>query len=257
MAEAASEDPADGPASPSAGKPSSPGTRARAKAWERQADENERHVSQINHRASPGLHGPEQGEPADGEADEFDASAPAHSVVFLLHSGQPLSYITSLIRAEGPSPEASPHLRDQVDSSDPSSQLAPTPDNVKGAGAAARAEEKHRRDPTGEPPISFHTRTGDKKRWSPSTGIGDFLRDAARIGSFAIKIGQREIEVNVPSFEDRTRFLRASLYSKTVSSSPFEHGAFSLVTDCGCASLMPVRNRATGQDQGRMRPPCS
>lgn len=44
--------------------------------------------------------------------------------------------------------------------------------------------------------------------------MGDFLRDAARIGSFVIKIGSREVRVTVPSFEDRTRFLRSSLYSK-------------------------------------------
>jgi calcium uniporter protein, mitochondrial len=37
-----------------------------------------------------GLHGPENGEPADEEAKEFDSKAPGKSVVFLLHSGQPL-----------------------------------------------------------------------------------------------------------------------------------------------------------------------
>lgn len=36
------------------------------------------------------LHGPENGEPSDDQSLEFDSRAPAKSVVFLLHSGQPL-----------------------------------------------------------------------------------------------------------------------------------------------------------------------
>lgn len=163
--------------------------------------------------SKPLLHGSEQGEPADDPGEEFDAKVPAHSVIFLLHSGQPLSYIASLIEAEGP-----------------------------GFG-----DEKSTKPKT----ITFHSRVTDSKRWSPSTSIGDFMRDAARIGSFAIRLKppeeddarkayedqeeqhgkesarnrKREIEnnylqprtiqVNVPSFEDRSRFLRSSLYSKT------------------------------------------
>ncbi|MCO5549518.1 hypothetical protein L7F22_002990 [Adiantum nelumboides] len=159
------------------------------------------------------LHGSEQGEPADDPAEEFDAKVPAHSVVFLLHSGQPLSYIASLIEAEGP-----------------------------GFGDDKGTKPKS---------ITFHSRVTDSKRWSPSTSIGDFMRDAARIGSFAIRLkppteedsrkayeeqedregrksaqsqkGEieknylqpRSIQINVPSFEDRSRFLRSSLYNKT------------------------------------------
>ncbi|PWN90498.1 hypothetical protein FA10DRAFT_260324 [Acaromyces ingoldii] len=134
-----------------------------------------------------GLHGPEMGEPADDPASEFDARAPAHSVVFLLHSGQPLSYVASLIEAEGP-----------------------------GFGDEVVAKD-----------ISFHSRRYDSKRWSPATSIGDFLRDAARIGSFVIRLNPkgtssspsdiepRNIFVSVPSFEDRTRYLRSTLYAKT------------------------------------------
>lgn len=145
------------------------------------------------------LHGSEMGEPADDPSLEFDAKVPAHSVVFLLHSGQPLSYIASLIEAEGP-----------------------------GFGDEAGTKPKE---------ITFHSRATDSKRWSPSTSIGDFMRDAARIGSFAIRLKPpeekdarqddgdsstephdlqpRNIVVSVPSFEDRTRFIRAALYSKT------------------------------------------
>ena len=132
--------------------------------WELRADAGER-VSQIDPQSGPKasggalskkkskkdsanpqqrltLHEPEMGEPADDEAIEFDAKAPAHSVVFLLHSGQPLSYISSLIEAEGP-----------------------------GFGSQSSVPPQQ---------ITFHSRSTDSKRWSPATSIGDFLQDAAR-----------------------------------------------------------------------------
>ena len=50
-------------------------------------------------------------------------------------------------------------------------------------------------------------------RWSSSTEIGDFIRDAARGKEFAVEIeGEREgIRVGVPSFNDRTHYLRLRL----------------------------------------------
>ncbi|KAK4545983.1 hypothetical protein LTR36_002547 [Oleoguttula mirabilis] len=50
-------------------------------------------------------------------------------------------------------------------------------------------------------------------RWSPSTEIGDFIRDAARGKEFAVDIeGAAEpIYVGVPSFQDRTYYLRMRL----------------------------------------------
>jgi hypothetical protein len=50
-------------------------------------------------------------------------------------------------------------------------------------------------------------------RWSSSTEIGDFIRDAARGTEFIIEIegADREIRVDVPSFNDRTHYLRANL----------------------------------------------
>ena len=53
-------------------------------------------------------------------------------------------------------------------------------------------------------------------RWSSSTEIGDFIRDAARGQEFAIEIegAPEEIRVGVPSFKDRTYYLRMRL-SKT------------------------------------------
>ena len=50
-------------------------------------------------------------------------------------------------------------------------------------------------------------------RWSSSTEIGDFIRDAARGKEFAVEIegAEKEIRVGVPSFNDRTHYLRLRL----------------------------------------------
>lgn len=60
---------------------------------------------------------------------------------------------------------------------------------------------------------------GDKQgsrkfvRWSSSTEIGDFIRDAARGQEFAVEIegAPNDIRVGVPSFNDRTYYLRMRL----------------------------------------------
>lgn len=62
---------------------------------------------------------------------------------------------------------------------------------------------------------------GEKRkfvRWSSSTEIGDFIRDAARGKEFIIEIegADRETRIAVPSFNDRTHYLRARL-RKTAS----------------------------------------
>lgn len=54
-------------------------------------------------------------------------------------------------------------------------------------------------------------------RWSSSTEIGDFIRDAARGKEFAVEIeGEDEgIRVGVPSFSDRTHYLRVRLQKRS------------------------------------------
>ncbi|KAG4217730.1 hypothetical protein PC116_g33790, partial [Phytophthora cactorum] len=53
----------------------------------------------------------------------------------------------------------------------------------------------------------------DWVRWSSSTEIGDFIRDAARGREFAIEIAghDTEMRVDVPSFNDRTHYMRVRL----------------------------------------------
>lgn len=59
------------------------------------------------------------------------------------------------------------------------------------------------------------TKDGERKfvRWSSSTEIGDFIRDAARGQEFAVEIegAPNDIRVGVPSFNDRTYYLRMRL----------------------------------------------
>ena len=58
-------------------------------------------------------------------------------------------------------------------------------------------------------------KNGQRKfvRWSSSTEIGDFIRDAARGQELAIEIkgAPNDIRVGVPSFNDRTYYLRMRL----------------------------------------------
>ena len=64
-----------------------------------------------------------------------------------------------------------------------------------------------------EPTTSSSSSNPHLIRWSPSTEIGDFIRDAAQAKEFAVEIeGQgAQILVGVPSFNDRTHFLRQRL----------------------------------------------
>lgn len=124
-------------------------------------------------------------------------SKPAPPTVLLLHPSQPLSHVSRLILAS----------------------LAPS-----------------------TPSISFQNKStsGQNIQWSHSTDIGDFIKDAARHAEFSIHFTQEDdrtapaqnkkddtrdvdehksdgehtetiIEVEVPTFADRTRFLRRRL----------------------------------------------
>lgn len=71
-------------------------------------------------------------------------------------------------------------------------------ESYSGQGQAAPSDEK-----------------ADRKfvRWSSSTEIGDFIRDAARGQEFAVEVegAPEDIRVGVPSFNDRTFYLRMRL----------------------------------------------
>lgn len=86
-------------------------------------------------------------------------------------------------------------------------------------------------------------------RWSPSTEIGDFIRDAARGKEFAVDIeNAAPIYVGVPSFKDRTYYLRmrlrktgkriAQLADVKKECDELAHKGAQRVAQCGFAGLI-------------------
>ena len=83
-------------------------------------------------------------------------------------------------------------------------------------------EKAQKRDSLGDGGVQSYTgagregsgeNTGEFVRWSSSTEIGDFIRDAARAKEFEVEIegNPKAIKVAVPSFNDRTFYLRQRL----------------------------------------------
>ena len=138
-------------------------------------------------------------------------------LALLVHPQQPLSYLERLIQSEIPSisnekgdnrpPNVSFRAIDSKDSAigspektkeeeDEENQESSGVESYSGAGREAEGD--------GE---------GDFVRWSSSTEIGDFIRDAARAKEFEVEIegSPRLLKVAVPSFNDRTHYLRQRL----------------------------------------------
>jgi calcium uniporter protein, mitochondrial len=145
-------------------------------------------------------------------------------LALLVHPQQPLSYLERLIQAELPSITTAkgenriPNISfkaveaedDKIkpkkkvtdeESTDPTTSSRGGPgeggvESYSGAGREAKGND-----------------SGKFVRWSSSTEIGDFVRDAARAKEFIVEIegGPREIMVGVPSFNDRTFYLRQRL----------------------------------------------
>ncbi|KAI1620343.1 hypothetical protein EDD37DRAFT_569603 [Exophiala viscosa] len=144
-------------------------------------------------------------------------------LALLVHPQQPLSYLERLIQAELPTittdkgdsrvpsvsframesknddikpKEKLPEEQDQTNQSKDQSQSHRGVETYSGAGREGKGEDE-----------------GDFVRWSASTEIGDFIRDAARAKEFEVEIegGSGAIKVAVPSFNDRTFYLRQRL----------------------------------------------
>ncbi|KAH7040566.1 uncharacterized protein B0I36DRAFT_12426 [Microdochium trichocladiopsis] len=153
-----------------------------------------------------------------GNTGEFRALGQNQDIqplALLIHPQQPLSYLERLIQAELP-PTTDKDGREKM------------PNVYFLAEAAERDEDGEQRENHSDqdkdshvvsysglgregeaPPPDSHE---DWVRWSSSTEIGDFIRDAARGREFAIVVdGQSEMRVSVPSFNDRTHFMRVRL----------------------------------------------
>lgn len=144
-------------------------------------------------------------------------------LALLVHPQQPLSYVERLIQAELP-----PVVEDGKEKI-PSVYFRAEDTESGDNKPTTRSEAKHRDEqdasksnsPTHVESYSGLGREGpdrdgsDKNwvRWSNSTEMGDFIRDAARGREFAIEVEGYHVEmrVSVPSFRDRTYYMRAQL----------------------------------------------
>ncbi|KAB5585113.1 hypothetical protein GE09DRAFT_1069379 [Coniochaeta sp. 2T2.1] len=156
-------------------------------------------------------------------------------LALLVHPQQPLSYVERLIQAELPpviedGKEKIPNVYFRAEDTEGSSSEGTTQSELKhrqetnqpSASAAASGDQQ---TPDNVASFSGLGREGPKRehkeknwvRWSSSTEMGDFIRDAARGREFAIEVEGYGIEmrVGVPSFNDRTYYMRMRLRKMT------------------------------------------
>ncbi|KAL9581446.1 MAG: hypothetical protein Q9212_003894 [Teloschistes hypoglaucus] len=174
-------------------------------------------------------------------------------LALLVHAQQPLSYLERLIQSELPTvrtdrgEEKIPAVHFRAEDS-PQDQIVPPEkqaarENEEEEGDLEESKFDGKTEKTGklnrkkkttkvakeeglgegsvesysglgrEAPDSKDGSEADFVRWSPSTEIGDFIRDAARGKEFAIEIegAPEQIRIAVPSFNDRTHYLRQRL----------------------------------------------
>ncbi|KAI1375984.1 hypothetical protein F4677DRAFT_445699 [Hypoxylon crocopeplum] len=148
-----------------------------------------------------------------GNKGEFRSLAQNEDIqplALLVHPQQPLSYLERLIQAELP-PVRDENGREKIPS-------------VYFLAEGSERDETGQKTEKKGPNIASYSGLGregadtppehkDWVRWSSSTEIGDFIRDAARGREFAIEITghNTEMRVGVPSFNDRTHYMRIRL----------------------------------------------
>lgn len=140
------------------------------------------------------------------ERDRF-GSETVEPLALLVHPQQPLSYLERLIQAEIPplqveGREKLPQISFRAEADHHDAKEAP--DDSDGANVASYSGLGH------EGP---NKKDAHWVRWSGSTEVGDFIRDAARGREFAVVIQGHDkvLRVAVPSFKDRTHYLRMRL----------------------------------------------
>ncbi|GFP60141.1 calcium uniporter protein 5, mitochondrial [Trichoderma asperellum] len=129
-------------------------------------------------------------------------------LALLVHPQQPLSYLERLIQAEIPPllVRGREKLPDIIFRAEADHQEFPGRSGERGKSNVASYSGLGREGPTKDKEANW-------VRWSGSTEVGDFIRDAARGREFAINIEgfHQELRVAVPSFKDRTYYMRLQL----------------------------------------------
>ncbi|KAF4966112.1 hypothetical protein FSARC_6163 [Fusarium sarcochroum] len=147
------------------------------------------------------------------QKDVEDEGETVEPLALLIHPHQPLSYLERLIQAEIPpvhykGREKLPDIvfRAEADQEEQTGKKDEKKDNKKNSnGNVASYSGLGHEGPS--------RKEANWVRWSGSTEIGDFIRDAARGREFAIDVEgfEKELRVAVPSFRDRTYYMRMGL----------------------------------------------
>lgn len=168
-------------------------------------------------------------------ARSISANDEIQPLALLIHPQQPLSYVERLIQAELPpvledGKEKIPNVYFRAEDTEGSSNEDTTQSefeyrketNQPSASASASGDAD---TPPNVSSFSGLGREGPRReqaeknwvRWSSSTEMGDFIRDAARGREFAIEVEGYGVEmrVGVPSFNDRTYYMRMRLRKMT------------------------------------------
>ncbi|KAL2821881.1 hypothetical protein BJX63DRAFT_173033 [Aspergillus granulosus] len=185
----------------------------------------------------------------EGQSSVSNFDLDVETIAILVHSQQPLSYLERLIQAELSSMEEEDGFerrpgvsfialqyedyairprkaftQGKKASVDPSQEMEA--EEVAVADDKGRGHPEETRPPNDEldtynslqqaQPNNGEDTDPRYVRWSHATEIGDFIRDAARAGEFIVAIegapaGLDQIRITVPSFEERTHFLRMRL----------------------------------------------
>lgn len=144
-------------------------------------------------------------------------------LALLIHPQQPLSYLERLIQSELPT-----ITTEKGENRIPgiTFRAAENEDDVIKPGKKASDQDKESQEDSrqqlGDGGVESYSGAGRESteeaqgqfvKWSASTEIGDFIRDAARAKEFEVQIeGNSEpIKIGVPSFNDRTFYLRQRL----------------------------------------------
>jgi len=132
-------------------------------------------------------------------------------LALLVHPQQPLSYLERLLQAEIPPiddgrRERIPKIYFRAEADHQESKPDRRSSQKQEGNVASYSGLGH------EGPKRDHDET-NWVRWSGSTEVGDFIRDAARGREFSIGIEgyDQELRVAVPSFNDRTYYMRIRL----------------------------------------------
>ncbi|CAI7564533.1 unnamed protein product [Penicillium manginii] len=181
--------------------------------------------------------------PMDGQKRKWseDMTKGIEPIAILVHPQQPLSYLERLIQSEVPPIEGKLEklrppaisfiaLQHEDNAIKPRKRIddLDTDENRRVAVEKEHSNDtpvQRRRSREEDAEIYSYPRKTDSSldplcgeperfvRWSQATEVGDFIRDAARAGEFIVTIegapaGLGQIRVTVPSFNERTYFLR-------------------------------------------------